>query len=165
MSLRRRAFLATFLALSAAGPVRAMPQLGALAPDVPAVDADGRRRTLKDFLGKVVVLEWTSSECPYSRKHYDSGTMQRLQQAAVADGTIWLTVSSSAPGREGYFTPKTARAWRARVGNHATAILLDGDGKLGRAYAARATPHMFIIDRGWPIWAVSMIVPSPTRRA
>ena len=147
MSLRRRAFLATFLALSAAGPVRAMPQLGALAPDVPAVDADGRRRTLKDFLGKVVVLEWTSSECPYSRKHYDSGTMQRLQQAAVADGTIWLTVSSSAPGREGYFTPKTARAWRARVGNHATAILLDGDGKLGRAYAARATPHMFIIDR------------------
>ncbi len=111
------------------------------------MDADGRERTLAEFAGRIVVLEWTSSDCPYSRKHYGSGTMQALQQAAVRDGVVWLTVSSSAQDREGYFTPASARAWRARVGSRATAILLDSAGVIGRAYGARTTPHMFIVDR------------------
>jgi peroxiredoxin len=135
------------LALCAPGLAVAAPVLGAPAPAFQAMDADGHARALSDFAGKIVVLEWTSSECPYSGKHYGSGNMQALQKAAVKDGVVWLTVSSSAPDREGYFTAKTARAWRAKVGSHATAILLDGEGRVGRAYNARVTPHMFIIDR------------------
>jgi peroxiredoxin len=135
------------LALCAPGLAVAAPVLGAPAPAFQVMDADGHARALSDFAGKIVVLEWTSSECPYSGKHYGSGNMQALQKAAVKDGVVWLTVSSSAPDREGYFTAKTARAWRAKVGSHATAILLDGEGRVGRAYNARVTPHMFIIDR------------------
>ena len=146
--LSRRLLLALgSLALCAPGLAVAAPVLGEPAPAFRALDADGHARALSDFAGRIVVLEWTSSECPYSGKHYGSGNMQALQKAAVKDGVVWLTVSSSAPDREGYFTPKTARAWRAKVGSHATAILLDGDGKVGRAYNARVTPHMFIIDR------------------
>jgi peroxiredoxin len=143
------------LALAASGLAILIPKLalaaaarlGEPAPAFKAMDADGHERSLSDFAGKIVVLEWTSSDCPYSGKHYGSGTMQGLQAKAVKDGVVWLTVSSSAPGREGYFTPKTARAWRAKVGSHATAILLDSSGVMGRTYGARATPHMFVIDK------------------
>jgi len=146
--LSRRLLLALgVLGACAPGLASAAPAIGQPAPAFQAMDADGHSRSLSDFAGKVVVLEWTSSDCPYSGKHYGSGNMQRLQKKAVKDGVVWLTVSSSAPGREGYFTPEIARAWRAKVGSHATAILLDGDGKVGRAYGARATPHMFVIDR------------------
>jgi peroxiredoxin len=136
-------------ALAALAPRLALanPVIGQPAPPFEAMDADGHRRSLSDFAGKIVVLEWTSSDCPYCGKHYGSGNMQALQKKAVKEGVVWLTVSSSAPGREGYFTPQLARAWRAKVHSNATAILLDGDGKIGRAYGARATPHMFVIDR------------------
>lgn len=141
------------LALALGGAAVLVPRLafaaaalGALAPGFQAMDADGHSRALSDFIGKTVVLEWTSSGCPYSGKHYGSGNMQNLQRKAVKDGVVWLTISSSAPDREGYFTPQIARAWRAKVGSHATAILLDGEGKIGRAYGARTTPHMFVID-------------------
>ena len=143
---RRLLLAAGGLAISAPRLAFAAPGLGEPAPAFQALDADGHPRALSDFAGKIVVLEWTSSDCPYSGKHYGSGNMQALQKKAVKDGVAWLTVSSSAPGREGYFTPETARAWRAKVGSHATAILLDGEGKVGRAYNARVTPHMFVID-------------------
>ncbi|MBS0335088.1 MAG: redoxin domain-containing protein [Proteobacteria bacterium] len=125
----------------------AAPELGAPAPAFSALDEHGRRRALKDFAGRIVVLEWTNSGCPYCGKHYGSGTMQALQRKAVAAGVVWLTVASSAPDMEGYFTPTSAQAWKRKVGNAATAILLDGDGKIGRAYGARATPTMFVIDK------------------
>jgi peroxiredoxin len=128
----------------------ALPAVGQPAPAFKAMDEAGRSRSLSDFAGKIVVLEWTSSDCPYSHKHYDSGTMQALQAKAVKEGAVWLTVSSSAKGNEGYFTAKSARAWRAKVGSHATAVLLDSAGTVGRAYGARTTPHMFVIDKaGW----------------
>ena len=146
-ALSRRLVLASCAAtLCAPGLAAAAPVLGEPAPAFQATDADGHSRALSDFAGKIVVLEWTSSDCPYSGKHYGSGNMQGLQKRAVKDGVVWLTVSSSAPGREGYFTPEAARAWRAKVGSHATAILLDGEGRIGRAYNARVTPHMFIVD-------------------
>jgi len=147
-AISRRLFLAAgAAAICAPGLAFAAPAIGAPAPGFEAMDADGRPRALSDFAGKTVVLEWTSSDCPYSHKHYDSGNMQGLQKKAVNDGVVWLTVSSSAPGRTDYFTPQIARAWRAKVGSHATAILLAGDGKVGRAYGARVTPHMFIVDK------------------
>src|SRR5476649_1963031 len=106
---RRLALAAGALALCAPGLAFAAPVLGEPAPAFQAMDADGHTRALSDFAGKTVVLEWTSSDCPYSGKHYGSGNMQGLQKKAVKDGVVWLTVSSSAPGREGYFTPQTAK--------------------------------------------------------
>jgi len=144
---RRSALALGTFALLAPRLAFALPAIGQPAPAFRAVDETGKTRALSDFKGKIVVLEWTSSECPYSHKHYDSGTMQALQAKAVKDGVVWLTVSSSAPRMEGYFTAKTARAWRAKVGSHATAVLLDSSGVVGRAYGAKTTPHMFVIDR------------------
>ncbi|HEY1928529.1 MAG TPA: redoxin domain-containing protein [Caulobacteraceae bacterium] len=144
---RRQALLLCGTLLLAAGSAEAKPVMGGAAPPFTALDENGRRRALSDFAGKIVVLEWTSSDCPYCGKHYGSGTMQALQKKAVQEGVVWLTVSSSAPDREGYFTATTARAWRKKVGSHATAILLDSSGVVGRAYGARATPHMFVIDK------------------
>ena len=104
-------------------------------------------RTLAEFRGRTVVLEWTNNGCPYVGKHYGSGNMQRLQREATQGGVVWLTVISSAPGFEGYLTAPQARAWKAKVGAASSAVLLDGKGVVGRAYEAKATPHMFIIDR------------------
>ena len=144
---RRLALAIGGLAILAPRLAFALPAVGRPAPAFKALDETGRARSLADFAGKIVVLEWTSSDCPYSHKHYDSGTMQALQAKAVKAGVVWLTVSSSAPRNAGYFTTKTARAWRVKVGSHATAILLDSAGTVGRAYGARTTPHMFVIDR------------------
>jgi peroxiredoxin len=131
----------------AATPAFAAPQIGQPAPAFQVKDMNGRVVSLSQFKGKTVVLEWTNEGCPYCGKHYGSGNMQALQKQAVADGVIWLTVVSSAPGMQGYQTGPQARAWKTRVGSHASDILLDHDGKVGRAYEAKATPHMFIIDR------------------
>ena len=144
---RRLALAAGACAMLAPGLARAAATLGQPAPAFTAQDETGRTRSLREFAGKVVVLEWTSSDCPFSHKHYDSGNMQALQANAVKDGVVWLTVSSAARGRLDFFTPKIARAWRAKVRSHATAILLDGSGVIGRAYGARTTPHMFVIDK------------------
>jgi peroxiredoxin len=147
MPLDRRTLLIAAAVISVATAAQAMPQIGAPAPDFQATDADGHARTLKDFAGKTVVLEWISSDCPYTAKHYDSGTMQRLQKAARRQGVVWLTLSSAAAGRADYFTPRAAQAWEAKVHGAPTAVLLDGDGRIGRAYGAKVTPHMFVIDR------------------
>ena len=95
--------------------------------------------------------QWCSigpnSGCPYVGKHYESGTMQALQKKETADGVVWLTVSSSAPDTQGYFTAPTARTWAAKERWAGTAILLDSAGKIGRDYGAKNTPHMFVIDK------------------
>lgn len=144
--VRRLAWLAAALVLSAA-PARAQPLLNAPAPDFRARDAAGRVRSLSEFRGRTVVLEWTSDACPYSHKHYDSGNMQRLQAEARREGVVWLTVISDAPDTAGYMTPAQVRRWETRVRSHATDVLLDSDDRLARAYEARTTPHMFIVDR------------------
>lgn len=143
----RRTLLAAALAASFAAPALALPQLGQPAPPFTATDANGRQVSLSQFLGKPVVLEWTNSGCPYVGKHYNSGTMQALQKKERAEGVVWLTVSSSAPGMQGYFTPATAKKWAAKERWDGTAILLDSAGRIGREYGAKNTPHMFVIDK------------------
>ncbi|HEY8615782.1 redoxin family protein [Phenylobacterium sp.] len=144
----RRALLAFgLLAMAAASPAGAKPHVGQPAPAFQAVDADGRTRTLAEFQGRVVVLEWTNNGCPYVGKHYSSGNMQRLQRQAVKDGVVWLTVVSSAPGMQGHLTAPQAKAWKAKTKAASTAVLLDPTGRAGRAYDARVTPHMFVVDR------------------
>lgn len=146
MSFTRRAALVLSFALAAA-PAAAAPSIGQPAPAFQAVDANGRTRALSEFRGKTVVLEWTNNGCPYVGKHYDSGNMQALQREATKAGVVWLTVISSAPGMQGYLTGKQAKAWKAKVRAASTAVLLDPQGRVGRAYDAKATPHMFVVDR------------------
>ena len=146
MTPTRRLLLAA-AAAAIAVPARAAPAIDAAAPDFSATDETGRLRALDQFKGKLVVLEWTSDACPYSHKHYDSGSMQRLQRRAVQGGIVWLTVITDAPGSAGYMTPEQVRHWRRKVGSHATAVLIDADARVARAYEAKTTPHMFIVDR------------------
>jgi hypothetical protein len=119
---------------------------GAQAPAFSVQDASGATRTLAEFRGRTVILEWTNHGCPYVRKHYDSRNMQTLQQEAVADGIVWLQVISSAPGEQGYLDGAGARARVETDGAHPTATLLDPQGVMGRAYGATNTPQMFIIN-------------------
>jgi len=144
---RRTLLAAAAAATLAAGPALGLPQLGQPAPAFTAMDAAGKPVSLSEFAGRTVVLEWTNSGCPYVGKHYNSGTMQALQKKETADGVVWLTVSSSAPGMQGYFTGPTARKWAAKEHWSGSHILLDSAGRIGREYGARNTPHMFVIDK------------------
>jgi hypothetical protein len=123
------------------------PWPGAPAPAFTAKDIAGRDVSLGNYLGKTVILEWTNDGCPFVGKHYNSGNMQALQRRFTAEGDVWLTIASSAPGRQGYVTPDEARADIARWNAAPSDFLLDPDGVVGHLYDAKATPHMAVIDR------------------
>jgi peroxiredoxin len=119
---------------------------GAAAPDFTAVDSNGVTHTLSQYTGKTVVLEWTNHDCPFVKKHYNgTSNMQDLQRAAVADGIVWLSVISSAPGKQGNVTPGKANELTSARNAAPSAILLDETGVVGRLYDAKTTPHMFVI--------------------
>ena len=141
-------FLVAFtVAAAIAAPASAAPVLGQPAPAFRAVDASGKTRSLAEFKGKTVVLEWTNNGCPYVQKHYNSGHMQGLQKEATRDGVAWLTIISSAPGFQGYLTGPQAKQWKAKVGAASSDVLLDPKGVVGRAYEAKTTPHMYVVDK------------------
>ena len=121
-------------------------RVGDAAPDFTAPDSNGKAHKLSDYRGKIVVLEWHNQGCPYTRKHYESGNMQKLQREWTAKGVVWLTVISSAPGMQGYVTAPEENDYVKRMNAAPTAALLDPDGNLGHLYAAKTTPHMYIID-------------------
>ena len=121
------------------------PKIGEMAPDFSVTDTNGQIRKLSDFKGKTVVLEWTNHDCPFVRKHYGSRNMQAIQKDATGKGTVWLSVVSSAPGLQGHVDADTANSLTKTRGAAPTAVLLDPEGKLGRMYGARATPHMYVI--------------------
>jgi AhpC/TSA family protein len=121
------------------------PQVGQPAPGFTATDSQGKTHRLEDYRGKTVVLEWTNADCPYTRKHYTSGNMQGLQSLAREHGVVWLSVISSAPGKQGYVDGPGADALTQSRQAHPTAVLLDPSGNLGRLYHAKTTPHMFVI--------------------
>lgn len=138
------AALTAFTVLAA--PAFAAPVIGAPAPAFTGIDADGQTVNLADFAGKTVVLEWTNDQCPYVKKHYGAGNMQKTQQAAAADGAVWLTIISSADGKQGHVTPERAKELTVERNAAPTDVVLDAAGDIGRAYEARTTPHMFVID-------------------
>ena len=140
--LRITLALAMLLALSTAWAAR----VGEPAPDFTATDTNGQTHKLSEYAGKYVVLEWHNHGCPYTAKHYDSGNMQRLQREWTARGVIWLTVISSAPGKQGYVTAADENAYLKQINAAPTAVLLDPSGSLGHLYDAKTTPHMFIIS-------------------
>jgi peroxiredoxin len=122
------------------------PPVGSAAPDFSLTDASGKAHSLSQYKGKYVVIEWFNPECPFVKKHYGSGNMQKLQQQYTGKGIVWLTIDSNAPGTEGNITPEQAQKIIASWKTHQTALLLDPEGKAGRAYGAKNTPNMVVID-------------------
>jgi hypothetical protein len=131
---------------AAANAALAAPIPGQPAPAFQAKDADGKPVSLAALRGKTVVLEWTNEGCPFVHHMYASGVMQDLQKQAAAQGVVWLTVVSSAPGKQGYLTAADVGPWRAKYGAAPAHVLLDPAGALGHEYDARTTPDMFVID-------------------
>jgi peroxiredoxin len=141
---------ATALALDVAlAPTIAYPaataKIGAPAPAFALSDSNGKNVSLADFKGKTVVLEWTNHDCPYVRKHYGGNAMQALQKKWTAQGVVWLTLISSAPGTQGYVSAEEANELTAERGAAPSDVLFDPQGDVGRAYGAQTTPHMYII--------------------
>jgi hypothetical protein len=141
-------FHALTLAAAAAfaTPALASATVGQPAPAFTATDTSGRTVSLADFKGKHVVLEWVNPGCPYVRKHYGAQNMQATQKSAVGQGAVWLTVNSTAADHGDYMSPAQLSGWMQQQGAAATATLMDEDGKVGRAYGARTTPHMYIVN-------------------
>ncbi len=123
------------------------PVVGQGAPQFAAVDSNGYTHRIGDYAGKVVVLEWTNADCPYTRKHYSSDNMQSLQRLARQNDVVWLSVISSAPGKQGYVDGAGANALTRSRGAEPTAVLLDPTGSVGRLYHAKTTPELFVIDK------------------
>ena len=130
----------------AAGAALAAATVGQPAPAFSALDTSGKTVSLADFKGRHVVLEWVNPGCPYVRKHYDSANMQGTQKQAADQGVVWLAVNSTAEEHGDYMAPGALAKWMQGHQAAATATLMDADGKIGRAYGARTTPHMYIVS-------------------
>jgi hypothetical protein len=143
IALRSTIAAATFAAAAAAGAVAVV---GQPAPAFSATDTSGKPVALADFKGRTVVLEWVNPDCPFVRKHYDSANMQGTQKEATGKGMVWLAVNSTRADHPEYKAPAALAGWMKTSGAAATATLMDADGRLGRAYGARTTPHMYVVD-------------------
>lgn len=123
-------------------------ETGEIAPDFILQDVHGVTHELSQYEGKFVVLEWLNPDCPFVIKHYDSYNMQDLQAEFTEEGVIWLSIVSSASGKQGSYEPAEQAKINAEKEGMQTAVLLDTDGSVGRLYDAKTTPHMFVIDQG-----------------
>jgi alkyl hydroperoxide reductase subunit AhpC len=142
----------------------AQAEIGEPAPAFMLPDTYGHEHTLSDYDGKWVVLEWLNYDCPFVRKHYNSGNMQSLQQTYGEKGVVWLAVVSSAPGKQGHFPPDEMNSRSEQVGSAAAAVLLDPDGTVGRLYGARTTPQMVLIDPSGTVLYNGAIDDKPSAR-
>jgi len=150
MNISRPIFAAVLLACSLSPMARGESgdlTVGQPAPNFTAVDSKGVSHSLSEYRGKPVVLEWTNADCPFTRKHYTSGNMQSVQTLAHRDGVVWLSVISSAPGKQGYVDGAGADALTRQRGAAPAAVLLDPSGSVAHLYHAKTTPHMYVIDR------------------
>jgi peroxiredoxin len=138
---------AIIASIAIATAATAAPEVDKPAPGFTLTDCSGKEHSLSDFAGKVVVLEWVNHGCPFVVKHYASGNMQKLQADAADKGVVWLSICSSAPGKQGHMSAADAMAKCGEVGSKAAAYLLDEDGTVGKLYGARTTPEMCVIDK------------------
>jgi hypothetical protein len=130
------------------------PEPGAAAPNISMTDSAGQTFSLAALRGRTIVLEWTNFECPYVARHYGSGNMQSVQRQAIANGATWLTIFSSAPGKQGYQDARGADYFTAQKNANPSRKVLDPTGAVARAFGARTTPHMFVINgRGEIVYA------------
>ena len=173
--LSRRAFLVR--AGSAAALIgavdsfaRALPaeaaaaKVGEAAPAFTSTSTTGTAVSLAEYKGKLVVLEWTNHDCPYVRKHYETGNMQALQREATGAGVVWLTIISSAPGTQGYVKPAQADELTITRKAGPSAVLLDPKGEVGKMYGATNTPHMYLVDKTGLLVYAGAIDDKPTSR-
>ena len=151
---RRHALLTLGAALLLAGrsalagaPTKSQAAVGKPAPAFSVIDSAMKTRTLAEFKGKTVVLEWTSPSCPFAKAQYDAGRMQALQKWSAGHGIVWLTVLSSHPTRSDYLEPAKAEAFNRGRSGVPAALLIDASGEVGHAYGAMTANHMFIVDR------------------
>ncbi len=121
--------------------------LGDAAPDFSLTDSNGKSHALSDFKGKTVILEWTNHDCPFVKKHYESNNMQSLQKKYTDQGVVWLSIISSAEGKQGFVSAEKANQLTKDRNAHPTAVLFDTKGTVGKSYGAKTTPHMYIIDK------------------
>lgn len=142
----KRFILAVFTLFLSSIPLYAQVNNGVPAPDFTLTDTNGTVHSLSNFKGKYVVLEWLNPDCPFVVKHYGGGNMQQLQKTYTDNGVVWLSINSSAPGKQGHYAPSELNDWAKKSNVAATAILLDSSGQTGQLYGAKTTPHMFIID-------------------
>lgn len=142
------ATLMAVAALAPSGDAKAAAKPGTAAPDFSVVDSNGDTVQLSDFAGKKVILEWTNHDCPYVKKHYDAErkNMQALQTAMTGEDIVWLTVISSAPGKQGHVSGEQANALTESRAAQPSHVLLDESGDVGRLFDAKTTPHMFVVD-------------------
>ena len=154
------AAVAGWLAFGAADVFAAT--VGEKAPAFTATAADGKTVSLSDFAGKTVVLEWHNKECPFVVKQYETGNMQALQKEVAAKDVVWLTVNTSAEGKQGYETAEAALKTAADAGATPEHILLDTNGVIGKAYDAKTTPHMYVIDKEGTLVYAGAIDDHPT---
>jgi peroxiredoxin len=122
-------------------------KVGAKAPDFSLNDLSGNKRSLSEFAGKIVVLEWFNAGCPFVKKHYESGNMQKLQSEFRSKDVVWLSVNSSAKDKQGHATPELHLAKQKEWKSEPTAFLIDESGEVGKAYGAKTTPHIFIVNK------------------
>ncbi len=151
--------------LSASALANATATVGQPAPAFTVNDATGKPVSLADFKGKHVVLEWVNPGCPFVMKHYSSTNMQGTQKEATAKGVVWLAVSSTAPDASDYKKPAELARWMQGQKAAATATLMDDDGKVGKAYGARTTPHMYIVDPAGTLVYAGGIDDKPSSKA
>ena len=136
---------AAVAAMMMAAPLTAQQTTGQMARDFKLTNANGQVVQLSNYRGRTVVLEWHNPGCPFVQKHYDSGNMQKTQAAARRDGAVWLTINSGAPGKQGYMSGAEAKALIAKDKAQPSEYLRDVRGVVGKTYAAKTTPHMYII--------------------
>ncbi|HEY8350975.1 MAG TPA: redoxin domain-containing protein [Sphingomonadales bacterium] len=151
-------------ALFLARPALAAPEINAPAPEFELVASDGKIHRLSDYRGRVVVLEWTNHLCPFVQKHYETGNMQKTQRHAESLGAAWLTIISSAPGKQGHVSGEEADRLTKERDAAPTAVLLDEEGIVGKLYGARTTPHMYVIDEKGILRYMGGIDDKPTTR-
>jgi peroxiredoxin len=150
--------------LSARPAWAAVAKVGEPAPGFTVNATNGSPVSLASYKGKLVVLEWTNHDCPYVRKHYDTGNMQSLQREAAGQGAVWLTVISSSEGTQGYVTPTQADELTTSRKAAPTAVLLDTKGVAGKLYGATNTPHMYVVDKAGMLVYAGAIDDRPTSR-
>lgn len=157
-------FFAGLALACVAAAAGAAPSPGAPAPGFVGTDSMGASVDLADFAGRKVILEWTNHDCPYVQKHYGTDNMQQLQRDMADEGVVWLTVISSAPGTQGHVSAEQANALTASRNAAPAHVILDAEGVIGRAYEARTTPHMFIIDEAQNVQYMGAIDDQPSAR-
>ncbi len=138
---------------------------GDQAPDFETVDTNDNKIKLSEYKGKIVVLEWTNHQCPFVKKHYGTNNIQSMQEKYTQKGVIWLSIISSAPGKEGHINKEEAKKVRESNGVKSTATILDESGEIGHKFDARTTPHMFIIDKEGKIAYMGAVDDKPTTNA